>query len=106
MEQRFHKLAVVLVAVWLVLLSVPSFGEEKSLPAPKPISPEDQSRLKGTFPRLVSFKWSNVGHATGYGIEIDHYAGGWSAETGRPTRMDWVIDNWLTMNFGADQPGA
>jgi len=101
MERRFQRLAVVLVAVWLVLLSVPSFGEEKAMPAPKPISPADQSRLKG-MPRRVFFKWSKVNHADGYGIEVSYYGTNWSS----PAKLDWVNDTWLTLDFWGDQPGA
>jgi TonB family protein len=106
MERRSHKLVVVLITLWLVSLAVPSFGEEKPLPAPMPISPTDQSRLQGN-PRRVSFKWSKVDHAVGYGIEIVYYEGRrWSSDGGRPTRVDFLNDTGLTMDFWGDQPGA
>lgn len=75
------------------------------LPAPAQIAPSQGARMSG-YPREATFTWSQVPGASRYGIEIDYYDRGWSAEEHRPDYITSVRDTSFSFQFVGDQAGA
>jgi hypothetical protein len=79
------------------------------LPAPRHVAPRNGSTFN-TFPRTTRFRWSPVGDAKSYGIEVDcmHCCvqGKWCSDVGQT----WHVKDGLTSpayvhNFVGAQPG-
>lgn len=100
-------LALVLSSSLCIGATAQADSERSNLAAPNQLSPADKTRLHG-FPRRISFEWSKIHGADGYGIEIDYYYGRWASLGMSPPRSQiyWVTDTSMDYDFVGNQPGA